>query len=119
MRDLSYFNKIYVFTGFVDFRKQSYGLSVLVKEHFDLKPFEPKSLFIFTNRRKRAIKMLYWDLTGFALWIKSLETEHFKWPKPAAGERVMLTPRELRWLLDGVDLGKIKIHEPVTFSELL
>ena len=58
MRDVSYFSKIYVFTGFVDFRKQSHGLSVLVKENFDLKVLEPKSLFVFTNRQKRAIKML-------------------------------------------------------------
>ena len=119
MRDISYFNKIYVFTGFVDFRKQSHGLSVLVKEHMDLKLFEPKSLFVFTNRQKKAIKMLYWDLTGFALWIKTLETERFKWPKVVDGEKVTLTPRELRWLLDGIDLGKIKMHQPVTFSEIL
>lgn len=119
MRDVSYFNKIYIFTGHVDFRKQSHGLSVLVKEHFMLQPFEPKSLFVFINRQKRAIKMLYWDLTGFALWIKVLENDRFKWPKPGVGEKVLLTPRELRWLLEGVDLGRIKTHQPVTFSEIL
>lgn len=119
MRDVSYFSKIYVFTGFVDFRKQSHGLSVLVKENFDLKVLEPKSLFVFTNRQKRAIKMLYWDLTGFALWIKTLETDRFKWPKTIDGEKVILTPRELRWLLEGIDLAKIKMHQPVTFSEIL
>ena len=119
MGDVSYFSKIYVFTGFVDFRKQSYGLSVLVKEHFELKPFEPKSLFVFTNRHKKSIKMLYWDMTGFALWVKTLETERFKWPKLSSGQKVTLSPRELRWLLEGVDLQKIKMHQPVSFSEIL
>lgn len=118
MRDITYFSKIYVFTGSVDFRKASHGLSVVVKEHFNLKPFEPKSLFIFTNRRKRAIKMLYWDFTGFALWSKVLEKDRFRWPKPNEEGRVILTPREVRWLLEGVDLGRIKTHDPVNFSEL-
>ncbi len=50
--------KIYVCTGKTDMRKQINGLSILVKDEFELNPFE-KNLFVFCNKPKNRLKILY------------------------------------------------------------
>ena len=104
MKDIAAFTKIYVAAQPVDFRKQASGLSVVVKE------------FVFTNKRKSALRMLYWDLTGFATWSKVLEESKFKWPKAKGDPKHMLSSRQLKWLLQGVDIERIKMHDPVNFD---
>lgn len=117
MKDVSNFSKVLLATRPVDFRKHANGLSTVVKETLESQPFDPKLLFVFVNKRKTAIRMLYWDLTGFATWNKQLEKDKFKWPKNQDEAKMMLSPRQLKWLLQGIDLEKIKIHVPVTFNE--
>ncbi|MBS9834889.1 IS66 family insertion sequence element accessory protein TnpB [Vibrio alginolyticus] len=36
-------------------------------------------MFLFTNKQRDKIKVLYWDKTGFALWYKRLEKAKYKW----------------------------------------
>ncbi|GAB2190515.1 hypothetical protein MAH1_21230 [Sessilibacter sp. MAH1] len=57
---------IYLHRAPVDFRKSINGLSVIVVEALQLTITEP-SLFVFCNKTRRQIKVLYWDVTGFAL----------------------------------------------------
>lgn len=118
MKDLGNFSKIYLSVKPVDFRKQIYGLAALVKEIFDEHPADTRSLFIFVNRRKFSIRLLYWDHTGFALWTKVLEKDRFKWPRKVEGDKLSISHRELKWLLQGVDIEKIKVHEPVNFTSI-
>ena len=73
MKDVSNFSKVLLATRPVDFRKHANDLSTVVKETLESQPFDPKLLFVFVNKRKTAIRMLYWDLTGFATWNKQLE----------------------------------------------
>ncbi|MCX6132150.1 MAG: IS66 family insertion sequence element accessory protein TnpB, partial [Proteobacteria bacterium] len=89
---------------------------LLVKEKLDHDPFESKALFVFVNRKKNAIRMVYWDLTGFAIWGKVLEKDHFKWPRAKEGAKQMVSSRQLKWLLQGADIEKIKTHTPVEFE---
>ena len=70
------------------------------------------ALFVFTNRRRTRLKLLYFDGTGLWLATKRLEKGTFAWPvaagSAAAGEpvhKLALTPQALSLLLDGVDLG--------------
>lgn len=116
MKDIAAFTKIYVATQPVDFRKQASGLSIVVKEVLGLVPFESKSLFVFTNKRKSSLRMLYWDLTGFATWSKVLEEARFRWPKGNGDPKQVLSSRQLKWLLQGIDIERIKMHEPVEFG---
>lgn len=113
MKDISFFPKIFLATDFVDFRKQAHGLSIIVKNHLEMNPISEKTLFVFANKRKNAVKLLYWDLTGYALWVKRLEKYTFKWPKSNDSNKIYLSSKELKWLLDGVDLSKIKSHKKI------
>jgi hypothetical protein len=75
MKDVGHFSKIFVCTDAIDFRKQAYGLSSIVKDVLKENPIEARCLFVFSNRRRNGIRMLYCDFTGFALWSKALEKD--------------------------------------------
>ena len=62
-------SRIYLRPGKTDFRKSVNGLSVLVEETMKLDPFG-ESYFVFCNRTKDRLKILYWDRNGFCLWYK-------------------------------------------------
>ena len=57
---------VYLHRKPIDFRKSINGLSVVVQESMHLSPFE-KGLFVFDNKIRDRIKILYWDETGFCL----------------------------------------------------
>ena len=60
LRDLSNLQKIYIACGRTDLRKGIDGLATLVKEHFQLDPFQKDVLFLFCGTRKdRFSKRLY------------------------------------------------------------
>ena len=92
-------------------------MSVLVEQELALDLFAPR-IFAFTNRKRDRLKLLYWDRTGFALWLKRLEKARFPWPEQ--GEAVVtLTGRELNWLLDGIDWFRLKPHEVLSYDSVL
>ena len=102
----------------VDFRKSINGLSVMVEEVFELNPFEA-SLFVFGNRTRDKIKVLYWEKNGFCLWYKRLEKDRFKWPKNEDAERLLLSVEQLNWLLDGFDIFTQKPHQSLYFESAI
>ncbi len=53
----------------VDFRMGINGLSVLIEASLKYDPFS-RNLFCFTNKRRNQIKVLYWERSGFCLWLK-------------------------------------------------
>lgn len=116
MFDLNAFEGIYLYRPMVDFRKQIDGLSGVVQDKMELNPLG-KFLFLFCNRRRDKIKILYWDRTGFALWYKKLELERWSWPRKLEEETVTLTVRQLEWLLEGIDPWKIRPHKDLQFSD--
>ena len=62
---------IYLYMDIVDFRKSINGLIVVVEQDMNLNPFRD-ALFVFCNKKRDKVKILYWDKTGFALWDKRL-----------------------------------------------
>jgi len=115
MIDLKSFTKIYLYRGVVDMRKQIRGLSSFVKNDMQLDPFG-RYLFIFCGRKKNSIKILYWDRTGYCLWQKLLEESKFPWPKQRDQTPVELTVEQLRWLLAGYNIWRMKPHEAVNYK---
>lgn len=98
----------------VDMRKSIDGLSVLVEQELELDPFAAQ-LFVFSNRRRDKLKILYWDRSGFALWYKRLEKARFPWPQTHDAAVVSLTGRELGWLLDGIDFFRLAPHQTLQY----
>ena len=75
----------------------------MVEQAMDLNPFSG-DLFVFCNRRRNIIKILYWDRNGFCLWHKRLEEHRFKWPE-SEQEIMTIDQSSLQWLLYGLDIA--------------
>jgi len=103
---------IYLHLEAVDFRKSINGLVVVVEQQLELSPFTD-ALFIFSNKSRDKLKILYWDKTGFALWYKRLEKQRFKWPKDEQLSRLVLSEQQLNWLLGGYDIIG---HKPLLYQ---
>ena len=109
--------RVHLCRDVVDFRKAINGLSIVVAEELDLDPFSAH-VFGFCNRRRDQVKLLYWERNGFVLWQKRLEKDRFPWPRDAEGGILVVTGRELNWLLDGIDVFRLRPHEELSFSEV-
>jgi transposase len=110
--------EVFLCTRPVDFRKGIVGLATLVESALEMNPFSER-LFVFTNRHRTQIKVLYWEGNGFCLWQKRLEKERFRWLKSPVSAVTTITGQQLNWLLDGYDLNAMKGHQKLTFSSIL
>jgi transposase len=108
--------KVYLALGVTDMRKAVNGLSAMV-EQLDLDVFSGH-LFVFCNRRRKILKVLYWDTNGFCLWQKRLEKQRFTWPKTRA-EVLQISARQLRWLLDGLQIIQRSAHRELHYERVL
>ena len=115
MRALDSFPSIFLYRLPADMRKQIIGLSQMVQGYVGGNPFS-ESLYVFCNRRRSLIKCLYWDKSGFAMWVKQLDQDRFPWPKKLDHDVVTLTPREFGWLLEGIDIWRLKRHKSLEFD---
>lgn len=100
---------IYLYREFVDFRKSINGLAALVESETDLS-LDSGALFLFTNKQRDKMKVLYWDKTGFALWYKRLEKDKFKWPSREQNQVFTLSQVEFERLLAGFTIIG---HKPI------
>lgn len=97
--------KIFVALEPQDMRKSFQGLSELALGHLG-EQLVREALFVFTNKLRTRIKLLYFDGTGLWVATKRLEAGKFSWP-PAGGrgqKKLRLSPEALGLLLDGVDM---------------
>ena len=109
---------VYVCMEPVDFRKHIDGLAMLVEQALELDPFS-EQLFVFVNRGRDKVKILYWERSGFVLWYKRLEKQRFAWPRHLGSGTVTLTGQELNWLLDGYDLSKWRPHAVLSYRSMV
>jgi len=93
-------NRIYLYSGPCDMRKSFDSLCGLVRTEMGADPLSG-SLFVFCNRRRNMVKMLYWDSDGFAIWYKRLEKGTFSLPV-IHGTGGIIERRQLYMLLEGV-----------------
>lgn len=109
--------KVYLALGSTDMRKAINGLSIFVEERLEMDPFS-SSLFVFCNRRRNMVKVLYWDRNGFCLWQKRLEKHRFIWPE-IPDDVMEIDHRGLGWILEGLDMFRIEAHGRLSYSTLL
>lgn len=118
MRPADDLPSVYLCATPVDFRKGLRGLAVLVESQLQRDPFA-EGLFVFCNRQRTSIKLLYWERNGFCLWQKRLERDRFCWPKDPPAGVVALTGQQLNWLLDGYDISRMKPHQTLPYRSVL
>ncbi len=109
--------RIFLRPGRTDGRQGINGLAQLVEGVLRENPFNG-NLFLFLNKRGNTIKALYWDRNGFCLWMKRLEEDRFHWAK-SMEEKRELSEKELQWLLDGLDINRLKPHAEKRYSTVL
>lgn len=97
--------RVYVATAPADMRKSFDGLFALASG-LDLDPLSGH-LFVFINKRRDRIKILYWDRDGLAVWAKRLEKGTFRIPD-ARADRVEMSAADLAALLAGIDLNSAR-----------
>lgn len=112
MLNVSSVDRVYLACGSTDLRKSIDGLAALVSQAFGLDPFGP-CLYVFCNRQRDKLKMLFWDHNGFWLYYRRLERGRFQWPSGDEKGTLTISRRQLQWLLDGLSLEQQKAHPPV------
>ena len=96
--------RIWLCTTPVDMRKSYNGLSALVHNQLDEDPLSGQ-LFVFINKRKTHMKILYFESSGYCIWSKRLEQGQFNYRDNLNGKS-LLDFTQLKLLLDGVEIQK-------------
>lgn len=89
---------IYLYGAPADMRRSFDGLGAMVQTSFPGQLLTG-SLFVFVNKRKNMLKVLYWHSDGLALWGKRLEKGTFR---VSWDGRAELSRREFTMLLEGI-----------------
>lgn len=101
--------RVWLCTEPTDMRKSFNGLSAAVKHRLSENPLNGH-WYVFINRRKTQMKILYFDRTGYAIWAKRLERGQFV--VHADGERKKtLSFAQLQCLLEGIELKNTKRYK--------
>jgi transposase len=93
---------IYIVAGITDMRKQINGLSAIAQNKKSEAVFSG-AYFVFLGKTRRVMKILYWDRTGFCLWIKRLEQETFPWTRKKQG-LITIERDRFKLLMKGIDI---------------
>jgi transposase len=87
-------------------RKSFDGLCGLIRSELGADPLSG-SLFVFVNRRRTMVKLLYWDRDGLAIWYKRLERGSFT-PPALCSDGNQIDRRQLSMLLEGIVPKKLE-----------
>lgn len=109
--------KVFLVSGVTDMRKSIDGLSLIVAEQLEMDPFS-EAWFIFCNRGRDKLKILFWDTNGFWLYYRRLEKGTFKWPRPNPQGVISISKPQLHWLLSGLALENTRAHQPLNGLEV-
>jgi transposase len=89
-------------------RKSYDGLYGIVSTEFG-RDVRDGGLFLFINRRRDRLKLLYWHQDGLAIWMKRLEAGRLQHPQPAPDAKyVVLDATDFQLLISGIELTSVK-----------
>jgi len=102
MLSLTPATQIFLVSGATDMRKSFNGLAAIVQEVLKRDVFSGH-LFVFANRERNRLKILFWDRSGLWVCAKRLEKGTFAWPQGDEAS-VGMSSAELALILGGIDL---------------
>ena len=95
--------KIYLGVKPVDMRKSFNGLCAIVKNELERDPLSG-AVYLFSNKRRTLVKIIYWDGTGFWVLAKKLERGTFWWSPDCDSMDMSIAHESLGMILSGIDL---------------
>jgi transposase len=98
--------RVFLYRRSTDMRKSFNGLVALTESALKQDPLSG-SFFVFVNRRRDRIKILYWGQTGFCIWYQQLQKGTYQLPAADVLEErdtIEVTRSQLSLILDGIDL---------------
>ena len=110
--------KILVSTEPIDARKSIDGLSCLIPDKFCDNP-QSGNLFLFFNKARDKVKILYWDHLGFVLYYKRLEKHRFMMPRLTGLSHLEITETQLYGLLAGLDFMLMRQFTDIQYSKYI
>lgn len=101
-------SQLFLYGKDVDMRRSFDGLLAIVQDEF-MRDILQGDVFLFLNRRRDRIKILWWDGDGMAIFMKRLEAGTYQRPMLAADQVSLLMDRtQLDLLLAGIELTSVK-----------
>ena len=94
--------RIFVYQGACDMRRSFDRLAAMVTHELGEDPMRG-DCFLFTNRRRQMVKLLYWDGDGYVIWFKRLERGRFR-----LGDARVLDRASLSLILDGLQADNLR-----------
>jgi|LauGreSBDMM110SN_4_FD.fasta_scaffold67753_2 hypothetical protein len=110
-------SKIMLATAPIDMRKSYQGLGVLVQNVLNQDPFS-STAFVFTNKKKNLLKILYWHINGFCLFQKRLEKGQFVICDRLSRRSCDLTVYQLHGLIQGIDWSNVPEATVLSYTHL-
>ena len=101
--------RIWLYTQPTDMRKSFNGLIGIIQGLLQDNA-QSGDWFVFINRRKTHIKVLYFDGTGFCIWFKRLEQGQFNF-RASGQQKKALDFAGLQLLLAGMEVQKYKQYK--------
>ena len=108
-------SKVYIRPGATDLRKGSLGLSMIINNQMKKNVLDG-SLYLFCNKNRKLLKIIYWDKSGY--WLAQKRLEESTWPWPSTEEEVReITQHQLEMLLEGIDFFRAhkELHYKIPF----
>ena len=105
---------VYIASSPIDFRTSLDSLCMTIATTWQEDP--QKGLYVFYNKHRNKVKILFWHLNGFVLTYKRLEKGQFFTKFDAKTKMLMISEQELQWLVAGLDWQLMSAFQPLTFN---
>ena len=105
--------RVFLYRRPTDMRKSFNGLVALTEAELKQDPLSG-SFFVFVNRRRDRIKILYWGQTGYCIWYQQLQRGTYQLPDHESldeQDTVEVSRSQLSLILDGIDLTSVRLRK--------
>ena len=109
--------QIYISVAAIDMRKSIDGLSALVAQEFRDGP-QSGHLFIFLNRSRDKVKIIFWDKNGFVMHYKRMEKHRFVLPNKNDLAHIIISETQLNGLLAGLDFNLMGDFSEIDYDKI-